>query len=179
MYVFIRLAALYFKNRGKPRLPPTGVFRIPVRIWPNDLDQNWHVNNGRYLTLCDLGRFDLLMRSGLFKEILKRKWYPVLSSASLRFRKSLKAFDRIELTTEIIYWDEKWLYIEHCLEKDGVVCARGLVKGIFRGPEGNVTVPALMESIGYKADKPVLPDVVTTWLAFEATLREDKMKETR
>ena len=31
-----------------------------MRVWPNDLDTNAHMNNGRYLTLMDLGRFDLM-----------------------------------------------------------------------------------------------------------------------
>src|SRR6185503_3961101 len=32
---------------------------LSLRVWPNDLDLNIHVNNGRYLTLMDLGRMDL------------------------------------------------------------------------------------------------------------------------
>ena len=37
---------------------------VRFRVWPNDLDTNLHMNNGRYLTLMDLGRLDLLLRNG-------------------------------------------------------------------------------------------------------------------
>ena len=28
---------------------------LTFRVWPNDLDINLHMNNGRYLTIMDLG----------------------------------------------------------------------------------------------------------------------------
>ena len=44
-----------------------------MRVWPNDLDTNAHMNNGRYLTLMDLGRFDLMTQCGLVGTVLKKK----------------------------------------------------------------------------------------------------------
>jgi len=40
--------------RGKVQLFDISVLRL--RVLPNDLDFNGHVNNGRYFTLADLGR---------------------------------------------------------------------------------------------------------------------------
>ena len=40
---------------------------INLRVWPNDLDVNLHVNNGRYLTLADLGVVTLSGRMGVFR----------------------------------------------------------------------------------------------------------------
>ena len=33
-----------------------------MRVLPNDLDLLWHMNNGRYLSLMDQGRVDLMVR---------------------------------------------------------------------------------------------------------------------
>ena len=43
---------------------------ITTRVWFNDLDINFHMNNGRYMTICDLTRVDLFVRSGLGKLML-------------------------------------------------------------------------------------------------------------
>ncbi len=45
-------------------LPPTSVGRVRVRTLPTDIDFLGHMNNGRYASLFDLGRFDLLIRTG-------------------------------------------------------------------------------------------------------------------
>lgn len=46
------------------RLKPLDTSVLKMRTWPGDLDINFHMNNGRYLTLMDLGRFNLTIRSG-------------------------------------------------------------------------------------------------------------------
>ncbi len=174
MYVLFRLIRALLWARSAPRLDPRAEFRIKLKIYPNDLDTNLHVNNGRYLTLFDIGRFDLVMRSGLWPVMRKNKWYPVLSGAAVRFKASLNAFETVDLTTRIVYWDEKWIYIEHRLEKGGRVAAKGMVKGIFRGPDGNVPVARLLEGMGVSGEAPPEPESVRRWVAFEETLKEGK-----
>ena len=50
---------------------PEDVRASPFRVWPHDLDTSLHMNNGRYWTLMDLGRADLMIRSGLWPSILR------------------------------------------------------------------------------------------------------------
>ncbi|GAC28971.1 acyl-CoA thioesterase [Brumicola pallidula] len=50
---------------------------------PNDLDVNMHVNNGRYLTLCDLTRVDFFVRSGIAGLMLKHKWSPIIAEHTM------------------------------------------------------------------------------------------------
>ena len=45
------------------------------------------MNNGRYLTLMDLGRADLVIRSGLWRAVLRHGWAPVVSAVKIRFRR--------------------------------------------------------------------------------------------
>ena len=47
--------------RRRGHLPPTGVSRIRLTTLPTDIDLLRHMNNGRYLSLFDLGRWDLLV----------------------------------------------------------------------------------------------------------------------
>jgi len=78
---------------GKPRLPVEKAKNsLFLRVLPNDLDINFHMNNGRYLTICDLTRVDMFIRTGLLKTMLKQKWRPVISEHTMTYRKALKPF---------------------------------------------------------------------------------------
>ena len=61
---------------------------------PDDLDVNVHMNNGRYLALMDLGRFDLMVRARLYRPKEHRQRWPVLGSTMVRYRRSLQPFQR-------------------------------------------------------------------------------------
>ena len=55
-------AKLLLRQQGT--IEPTAVSRVRVRTLPTDIDLLKHMNNGRYGSLFDLGRFDLLIRTG-------------------------------------------------------------------------------------------------------------------
>ena len=112
---------------------------LTFRVWPNDLDINLHMNNGRYLTIMDLGRADLMIRCGLGKVILKRRWMPVLGAVTIQYRRSLSPFQGFRLRTRILCWDEKWVFLEHRVKSlDGQVAAVAIAKGLLRSPAGLV-----------------------------------------
>ena len=120
MNLFVRLfklIILFCLNRK--RLPLDAESTVHFRVWPNDLDINGHMNNGRYLTLMDLGRFELLLRAGLFWPAFKQKWNPILGSCQVRFRRSLKLFQPFSIKTKIVCWDQKWVYLEQRIESKG------------------------------------------------------------
>ena len=54
---------------GAARLGPLDESVIHARVLPTDLDLNLHLNNGRALTLMDLGRVDLMLRMGVVGEL--------------------------------------------------------------------------------------------------------------
>lgn len=171
MYVYGRLLKLIALAPFRARQAPLAEIRTPIRIWPNDLDFNMHVNNGRYLTLFDLGRLDLTLRTGLWRVMLRRRWLPVLSTAAVRFRRPVGPFASVAILTRIVHWDEKWIYMEQRLEHAGKVCAIALVKGLFRGPTGNVPVADLLTAINANATASTPPPaLITDWQQFEANL---------
>ena len=149
------------------RLAPLGESVVPFRVWPNDLDTNLHMNNGRYLTIMDLGRLDLMIRAGLGAVILKRRWQPIVGSAVIRFRRGLGPFERYDLKTRIVGWDEKWFWIEQRYERAGEVVALGAVKGLFRNPTGNVPTAEVLAVLGV-TEAPPIPEWILAWRHAEA-----------
>ncbi len=168
LWVFL---ASVFKPRIKDILSPS---ELRLRVLPNDLDFNMHMNNGRYLTMMDLGRLDLILRTGLLKMMLHQKSVPILAASTMRYRLSLDPFEAYTLTTRILGWDEKWTYIEQRFMKGTDVAAIGLVKGCFFDQRSKTTVPTpvLMEKIGYTEPSPPLPPHVIDWLKAEETLKD-------
>lgn len=133
--------------RLQQSLLDTAVLRM--RVWPTDLDINLHLTNSRYLALMDLGRIELMLRTSMMGKALKRRWLPVVSIANLQFRREIGPLERFTLHTRLLGWDEKWFYMEQRFETARGVAAVGIVKGLFRGPQGNVPSQELVALSGF------------------------------
>jgi YbgC/YbaW family acyl-CoA thioester hydrolase len=166
---------LLFFLKGPRRGGLLDEYRVRFRVWPNDLDTNGHMNNGRYLTLLDLGRLDLLLRTGAFKVVFRRKWYPVLGSCQIRFRKPLNLFQKFEIATRIAGWDEKWILIEQRMIRDGRTVTHAYLKGVFVGSQGTVPISQVLEKMGVTQAAPELPPAFTAWLAAEREMAQVKL----
>jgi acyl-CoA thioesterase FadM len=141
---------------------------IRLRVWPMDLDFNLHMNNGRYLTVMDYGRADLIFRSKLGERFFKEKWRPAVGSATIRFRRALMPFSEFKLKTRLVCWDEKWLYLEQRFEQADELYAVAYVKGLFRGPNGNIPSAQLLEGTGVQ-DSPPMPAEIRGWSEAETS----------
>lgn len=146
---FWLLASRFFSKHDASILDPC---HTEFRVWPTDLDLNFHVNNGKYLSIMDLGRFDLLLKGNVFGVLFRAGFYPVVASESIRFRKSLGLFQRFTLTTQIESWDEKDFYILQTFKVGDTIYAEGYIKGRFRkrGQKQSVKTGALFEFVGLK-----------------------------
>lgn len=131
---------------------------IHMRVWPNDLDPNLHMNNGRFLTLMDLGRFDLILRTGLGRICLKNRWRPLVGSVKIQFRRSIGPFKRFELKTRILSWDDKWIHMEQCFITHPREAARARLRFLFSGPNGKVPTSAILKELNFEGDPPPIPD---------------------
>ena len=135
------------------------------RVLPNDLDALLHVNNGVYLTLMDLGRIDLLLRSGVYHAIRKKGWYPVLAAETIRFKRSLTLFQKFTIRTCVIGWDERSIYLEQQFVSNGKLVAKAVVDARFLKKKGGSVTPAeLMAYLNIDQSLPELPEWVATWV---------------
>ena len=165
MNLYLRVLAVLIKYWFGPRhTSPLEPSVLSFRVLPNDLDPNWHLNNGRYLTVMDLGRLDLTLHSGLMRQVLRRRWMPVLGGATITYHRPLKLFQRYTLTTRIVGWDAKWIYIEQTFDSRGKRAATALVKGLIRGREGSIPTAEVMASVGSTIPSPDLPEPVRRWI---------------
>lgn len=132
----------------RPRLPVgVATSKLTLVTLPNDLDINLHVNNGRYLTLCDLNRVDLFIRTGLARVMLKRGWIPIIAEHTMNYRKPLGVFRKFTATMHLTHWDEKHFFMTHCFTINGKIIAEGTSKGVVRGKAGVITPDEVLAAI--------------------------------
>jgi acyl-CoA thioesterase FadM len=115
---------------------------LNLHVLPNDIDINFHMNNGRYLTICDLNRIDVFARSGLLKAMFKRNWIPVIAEHTMTYKKPLNIFERYEVKLEVLRWDEKFFYMTHTFKVGERVVAEGTSKGCVYARGKGVVSPA-------------------------------------
>jgi acyl-CoA thioesterase FadM len=127
---------------------------IGIRIMPNDLDVNMHVNNGRYLTLCDLTRVDFFIRSGIAVLMLRHKWSPVIAEHTMTYLRPIKVFAKIDIHMEITHFDEKYFYCSHHFYKGDKLMAQGSSKALVISKSGSLTPQYTLDAVArYQADR--------------------------
>ena len=179
MNLWLRLIAQLVVSRlSGPMTLPRDVSVRRARVWPSDLDVSLHMNNGRYLTHMDLGRLDLLIRSGLLRVVMQDRLTPIVSAALIRFRRELRALQRFDIETRIVGWLDTTAVIQQDFRiatgpHAGEVAASALVRaGLYdRSARAFVPIERLMQRLGVTADSPAMTDDVAAFLAAEKSLR--------
>lgn len=167
MNLVFRLFWIVIESFFRRRLHPLSESVLHLRVLPNDLDLNMHMNNGQFLSIMDLGRLDLLIRTDLAGTLIKHRWQPLVGAVNIRYKLSLLPFQKYRLHTKVIGWDEKWFYIEQRFERKNRTIAVGMVKALFRGDRRNITPEQTLKLINVNIDPPELPEQVVKWLSME------------
>lgn len=169
MYPFVRMA--YHMNRAR-RQPPLTLDEPHISshiCWPWDLDFAMELNNGRTLSLLDLGRLPLFLRAGMFPLVRKHRWQIAMAGVIVRYRRRVRAFDRFEMQTKILGWDKRFIYIEQTMWKRDGECANHAVYRVAVTDKNGILDPAVIAELrGIPAQSPDLPAWIEAWSSAEA-----------
>jgi acyl-CoA thioesterase FadM len=162
---FIRIPWLVLRQRIAP-LPGISAFDADVlrmRVWPNDIDFNLHLNNARYLSVMDYGRVHLLARSGLLNLMLRERWRPLVGAVWMTYRRSLPLWAPFELASRLVCWDERWFYMEQTFTSVEGLVAVGWVKGALQERGAIVAPQRALDRVSPGIVSPPLPEAIQTW----------------
>lgn len=118
----------FIRGRTASRVLPGETTSITMRVMPMDIDFLMHVNNGVYFSYLDHGRMDMTFRNGMYEICRKKGWYGVVAGESIKFKKSLKLFDKFTLETTAKGHDEKYFFVHHRILCKGQVMATAIIK---------------------------------------------------
>lgn len=135
---------------------------LDMRVWPGDIDIFMELNNGRYLTLMDFGRFDFLKRMDWMKLSRSLKWGGAVAGVSIRYRKRLHLWQKFTLSTRLVAVDDRWLYFGHSVERREEMHASALVRFAITDKNGLVPINKIETALGIKIDRK-MPGWVREW----------------
>jgi acyl-CoA thioesterase FadM len=179
VFPWLRLIRMGLGLAAASRVDLLATTRVSLRVWPNDLDINFHVNNGRYLALADIGRIHWFAVTGALAVACRQKAFPVVGDAIAKFRRDLKAFQAFEIHTRLIGWDRKWGFIEHRFVRNQRVIGVVAIRGIFKGPNGPIDPRILLEELAHAAPSPALPEWANHFQQSGESLSESLRAEER
>lgn len=168
MYPFFRMAKEVWLHR---KARPLGIFETHVShhiCWPWDLDFWFELNNGRTLTLYDLGRVPLAIRTGLLRVMKEKRWGITVAGNSLRYRRRVRMFDRLEMRSRCIGWDARFIYMEQSMWRAGECTSHMLLRSAVTSPQGMVPPSSLLAELGASEKGPDLPAWVMAWIVADA-----------
>lgn len=170
MYPLIRFAREIMAARRAPPLPPLGAHVSTHRVWPWDLDPWWELNNGRTLTLYDLGRIPMAIRLGITNALKENGWGFTVAGNSVRYRKRIKLFHRFTQVSRTLGWDDRFLYMEQSIWINGECANHMLLRvAIVGGGRRGIVAPSeFMAALGYNGPQPDLPEWVVAWIKADA-----------
>ncbi|ANF32318.1 4-hydroxybenzoyl-CoA thioesterase [Leifsonia xyli] len=164
MHMIFRTMLHAIISRFGPRLGHWDVARTKFRVLPTDLDILRHMNNGVYLSIADIGRFDLLQRNGVWAIFKRRGWYPVVASETISFRKSLELWQPFVVESRILGFDEKAVYVEQRFTVDGEIYTQAFIRGRFLKRSGGVVgIAELLEAVGPSPTDATVPQWLVEW----------------
>ena len=151
-------------SRFGPRLGHYDVAYTKFRVMPTDLDTLNHMNNGVYLSIADIGRFDLFTRNGVWAIFKEQGWYPVVASETISFRKSLEPWQVFVVESRLLGVDEKAAYMEQRFTVDGEIYTKAFIRARFLKKSGGIVpIDELLEAVGPVPRDSRVPEWLVEW----------------
>jgi acyl-CoA thioesterase FadM len=167
MYPYLRLYKNLIQAKFGSSLNIEEESVLNMRVFLGDIDIYPELNNGRYMTLMDIGRLDLANRTGLLRIVHKQKWGFAVAGASIRYRHRLKAFKRFKLHTRIVAIDDRWFYFHQTTIRKGKLHSSALIRAGITSKQGLVPVKRVLEALGNRDWNPGMPKWVKAWAEAE------------
>jgi acyl-CoA thioesterase FadM len=167
MYPFVRMLKEIVLHRGGAPLAITDWHLSHHICWPWDLDIFAELNNGRTLTLYDLGRVPMAIRTGLGQVLKREGWGMAVAGASVRYRRRVRAFDRFTMASRVIGWDARFIYMDQSMWRNGQCLSQILLRSAVTDRAGIVAPARVLAALGHPVESPALPGWVTDWIAAE------------
>jgi acyl-CoA thioesterase FadM len=170
--LYLRLIWTLLRSRQLPRLQLGQTLERSLRVMPNDIDINGHMNNGRYLTIIDLMLVEYFVRTGFAGVMLKKGWRPMSGGSLITYRRGLKPLQNYTLRFRLDACDTHWNFMRFEFVDGERLCAAGYMKGAAVSKQGLVPNAQSYAAMGLPVFAAALPGPVDQWLHAEQQLTQ-------
>jgi len=157
--LFLRLLVVFIRaSFSKQRIGILDEARLSYRVWLTDQDMFAHMTNSRYLSFSDLGTINYIMRTGSWKILRKRRWFPVICAQSMTISRMLTTPEKFEIVSKITGWTDTYVGLSHKFYRDEREHAEVRVIARFASKDKSKVPPqAMIDAVGSDITSPVLP----------------------
>ena len=167
MFPFVRLAKELIKFNNAPDMDMGDVHVSHHICWPWDLDMFFELNNGRSLSLYDLGRLPMARRSGFLKLIRQQGWGMSMAGATVRWRHRVTLFQRFEMRSGALGRDARFLYLHQTMWRKGRALSSVIYRVAVTDKNGIVDTQRVADAMGIPEWDPQMPEWVMLWAKSE------------
>ncbi len=168
MYPYMKLTATLIRARFRSKLNLEDKSVLKLRAGLTDIDMFMELNNARYFTCMELGRWDFSYRVGLIRLMKKLNWGLAVGGASVRFRRRIPFLSKFTLTTQLICHDGRWFYFLQETHIRYKICSSALMKVGVTSKNGLVPAIEVIKHIDRGDWGANIPDWVTAWIEAES-----------
>jgi acyl-CoA thioesterase FadM len=168
---WLRILSTIITAQFRNKTNPDEEISLKFRVWITDVDFSI-MNNTAVLAITELGRWDLAVRTGFLKYARRNKLYLPLASISAQFIRPLKRFQKFQLTTQLIYWDEKWIYISHRVIREGKTIAVALAKCAVKKGRELISPDRIIRELNWHVKPKNRPEMIDRFERGESLLME-------
>jgi YbgC/YbaW family acyl-CoA thioester hydrolase len=167
MYPFLKLTATLVTAKFRSKLNIEEKSILKLRAGFTDIDMFMELNNARYFTYMELGRWDFSYRVGFVSLMKKNKWGIVIGGASVRYRRRIPFLSKFTLTTQLICHDGRWFYFLQEMHRKNKICFSALMKAGVTSKNGLVPASEVIKNMGVENWNPDIPKWVGAWIEAE------------
>lgn len=185
LHYFLRIATCYLHSiifKKKLHILDTSTYSSICLTTDIDI-LLFHMNNARYLREVDFARADFYQRTGLWKKIREKGGLAFQGGTSIRYRRFIRLFSLYYITSDIVYWDQNSIYMEHrfITKRDNFVraivyCKQKVVKcNVEEIMADLMKNPSTKEPNQTIRKKPECPSEIRLWIE-STTVSSEKLR---
>ena len=168
MYPFLKLTATLIRAKFRSKLQLEDKSTLKLRAGITDIDVFMELNNARYFTYMELGRWDFSCRVGFTDLMKKNTWSVALGGSSVRFRRRIPFLAKFTLTTQLVCHDGRWFYFLQETHIRNRICSSALMKLGVTSRKGLVPAAEVLKKIHRGDWGTDIPEWVSAWIDAES-----------
>jgi len=130
-----------------------------------------HASSHAYMAWAGLGRWSWNFANIDMRRMFRERWTPFTHSERVYYRRAVSIFSIVEMTTTLVWWDEKMAYFEHRITQGGQLAAIVHSRGACYAAGKRIAIDKC--SKGEQAQLPAIrPDSVDTWQASDLEFKK-------
>jgi hypothetical protein len=168
-FLIVMLRCFFAKRRGMLESHEIGFHVLPV--FDTDVRRLF---SHTYAAYTALARWHFVFSSEIGPIAVKNRWIPVTTAETFTFRRSIRNFEKVQVLTEMVCWNEHGFFLRQTFLVKREVRAIAYSEGVVRGPSGHLKPAEAFRLAGMDRPSPEMQEEVRLWDRMQKLMRDHR-----